>query len=162
MTAGAKQPSPVLRQLLRVPSALYDWHAGWLLGGRFLRLTHVGRRSGMCHHTVLEVVGHDRDRGEVIVMAGFGQSADWYRNIQAQPAVEVIVGRQRFSPIQRMLDEDEAVNVLADYERRNRWISPVVHRVLSWLVGWPYSGKPEERRKIVRQLPLVAFRPPAS
>jgi hypothetical protein len=54
------RPGPVLRRLLRAPSLLYDWHAGWLLGRRFLRLTHRGRRSGRRYRTVLEVVGTGR------------------------------------------------------------------------------------------------------
>ena len=40
----------------------------------------------------------------------------------------------------RVLGPREAVAVLADYERRNRWVAPLVGRVLSWLVGWRYGG----------------------
>jgi len=32
---------------------------------------------------------------------GFGRSADWYRNLQAAPPVEVVVGRDRFRPVHR-------------------------------------------------------------
>jgi hypothetical protein len=31
------RPGPIVRRLLRAPGLLYDWHAGWLLGHRFLR-----------------------------------------------------------------------------------------------------------------------------
>lgn len=147
------------RWLLRAPALLYRVHAGWLLGGWFLRLTHVGRRSGRQCRTVLEVIGANLAAGEVIVIAGLGRSADWYRNLQAHPAVEVVVGRRRFRPAHRVLDEPEAAAVLAAYERRNRWLAPVVHRVLSWLVGWSYDGSDSARRRLVRELPVVAFRP---
>lgn len=33
-------PGPLARRLLAVPARLYDCHAGWLLGQRFLLLTH--------------------------------------------------------------------------------------------------------------------------
>ena len=33
------------------------------------------------------------------------------------------------------------------------------HLVLSRLVGWRYGGGPTARRRLVRQLPVVAFRP---
>ena len=78
---------PNARRLLRAPARLYDWHAGWLLGPRFVRLTHVGRRSGRRHRTILELIGNDRATGELIVLVGMGPTADWFRNIQHGPAV---------------------------------------------------------------------------
>lgn len=149
----------MLHRLLRAPALLYRWNAGWLLGRRFLLLTHVGRRSGRRYQTVLEVIGTGPASGEVVVMAALGSSADWYRNVQAHPAAEVAIGGHRFRPIHRTLDEREAAAMLADYERRNRWVTPVVHRVLSALVGWRYDGGEGARRRLVHELPVVAFRP---
>lgn len=148
-----------LRALAQGPAWFHDRNMGWLLGHRFLVLTHVGRRSGRRHRTTLEVVHRDRHSGEVVVISGLGRRADWYRNIQAAPAVEIAIARERFRPQQRFLDEDEAVAVLADYERRNRWMTPVVRALLGWLVGRRYDGSETARRGLVRQLPLVAFRP---
>jgi deazaflavin-dependent oxidoreductase (nitroreductase family) len=153
------QPGPIVRRLLRAPGLLYDWHAGWLLGHRFLRLTHLGRRSGRRYRTMLEVVGTGQAPGEVVVVAGLGRSADWFRNLQAGRGVEVAIGRRRFRPRHRVLGPREAVAVLADYERRNRWVAPLVRRVLSWLVGWRYDGSDGARRRLAGQLPLVALRP---
>ncbi|MGH9046502.1 MAG: nitroreductase family deazaflavin-dependent oxidoreductase [Acidimicrobiales bacterium] len=147
------------RRIFHLPTRLYDWHLGWLLGRRFLRLTHVGRRSGRTYHTVLEVIGSGHD--ELYVMAGFGGSADWYQNLQQHPALEVAVGRRRFAPAHRNLDLTEAASVLGDYERRNRLMGFAVRRVLSRLVGWPYDGSPDARTRIVRELPIVAFALPA-
>lgn len=147
------------RRLLRAPALLYRWNAGWLLGRRFLLLTHVGRRSGRRYQTVLEVIGTDSASGEVVVITARGGSADWYRNVQAHPATEVAIGRHRFRPVHRVLDEREAAAMLADYERRNRWVTPVIHRVLSALLDWRYDGSDDARRRLVRELPVVAFRP---
>ncbi|HEX3792911.1 MAG TPA: nitroreductase/quinone reductase family protein, partial [Acidimicrobiales bacterium] len=95
-TCGAsvtsRRPGPIVRWLLRAPARLYDWNLGWLLGHRFVRLTHVGRRSGRRYHTMLEVIGTGSERNEVIVVAGLGSSADWYRNIQVHSAVEIAIG----------------------------------------------------------------------
>lgn len=154
-----RRPGPLTRKLLRAPAVLYDRNLGWLLGGRFLRLTHVGRKSGRAYRTVLEVVGRNTADGEVLVVAGLGRTSDWFRNIQAAPAVEVAVGRRRFRPEFRVLEEDEATAVLGDYERRNRVIAPVVRKMLGWLVGWRYDGSAAARRRLVRELPVVAFRP---
>lgn len=70
-----------------------------------------------------------------------------------------MVGRERFAPTHRELDVDEAAAVLADYERRNRLAAPVVRRVLSRLVGWRYDGSEQARRRLVRERPVLAFRP---
>jgi deazaflavin-dependent oxidoreductase (nitroreductase family) len=102
----------VVRALFRAPARLYERDLGWLLGDRFLCLTHVGRKSGRRYRTVLEVIGTDKASGEVMVIAGMGPSADWYRNIQASPAVEVVVGRRRFTPAHRTLDETEAAALM--------------------------------------------------
>lgn len=154
-----RTPGPLVRWLLRVPARLYDWNAGWLLGQRFLLLTHVGRRTGRRHQTVLEVIGRRPAAGEFLVIAGLGRSANWYRNIQAQPAIEVAVSRQRFRAQHRTLSEDEAAAALVDYERRNRLAAPVARRLLSWLVGWRYDASDVARRRLVRELPVIAFRP---
>jgi deazaflavin-dependent oxidoreductase (nitroreductase family) len=151
------RPGPVLRRLLAAPLWLYRARLGWLLGRRFLMLTHVGRRSGRTYRTVVEVVA--RPDGEYVAVAGFGPTTDWLRNVEAGGGREVAVGRQTFRPAVRRLDVDEAARVLADYERRNRLAAPVVRAVLSRLVGWRYTGTDEERRRLVTERPLVAFRP---
>ena len=90
---------------------------------------------------------------------GLGPSSDWYRNIQANPPTEVAIGRRRFVPSHRTLDEAEAVAVLTGYERGNRLVTPALRLVLSKLVGWRYDSSDAARRRLVGQLPLVAFRP---
>ena len=135
----------------------YDHGLGRLLGERFLCLTHVGRRSGRRYRTVLEVIG--RRGSEYFVIAGMGPSSDWYRNIRANPPVEVIVGRRGFEAACRWPDETESAAVVAEYERRNAMVTPVLRLVLSRLLGWRYDGSPLARRRLVTQLPVVALRP---
>jgi deazaflavin-dependent oxidoreductase (nitroreductase family) len=157
---AGRRPGAFARRLLRAPARLYDWHAGWLLGHRFLRLTHVGRRTGRPYRTMLEVIGTRPDSGEFLVIAAVGgRSASWYRNLQARPALEVAVGRLRFRPEHRTLDEREAMAALADFERRNRVVAPVVRIVLGRLAGRRYDGSEEGRRRLVQELPVVALRP---
>lgn len=151
------RPNPALRAVFRAPVRLYEHGFGWMLGTRFCCLTHVGRRSGRRYRTVLEVLGL---RGEeVIVIAGLGPSSDWFRNMRAGSSAHVQVGRAGFTAEYRVLSPAEAADVVADYERRNRLIQPVLRRVLTALVGWSYDGSQAARERLVRQLPLVAFRP---
>jgi deazaflavin-dependent oxidoreductase (nitroreductase family) len=152
----------VLWYLFRAPVYLYRWGLGWLFGHRCLLLTHIGRRTGRRHQTVLEVVEYRKEGPEVVVANGFGPDCDWLRNIEAKPGEEVTVGSQHFVASHRFLGEEEAMRVIQAYEYRNRFIAPIVRRGFSWLLGWQYRGGENDRRQLVRQLPLIAFRPRAS
>ncbi|HET6873745.1 MAG TPA: nitroreductase family deazaflavin-dependent oxidoreductase [Acidimicrobiales bacterium] len=148
------------RRLFRAPTRLYRWRLGWVLGHRFVLLEHYGRRTGRRYETVLEVVKWEPD-GEVVVVSGWGRAADWYRNVLARPVVTVTLATRRFPATHRVLSPDEAARVLADYEDRNRYLRPVINRVLSRLAGWRYDGSDQARRRLTEQLPLVALRPTA-
>lgn len=156
-----KPPGPVLRTLLKAPNLLYRWNAGWLLGHRFVRIEHTGRRSGTRYDTVVEVLSWDRGSGEVIVMSGWGPTADWYRNVRAGTPTAISFGRDPSPVTHRDLGDDEAVKVLSAYEERNRWITPIVRRVLGLLSGTTYDGSDESRRAVIRALPLMALVPVA-
>jgi len=59
-----------------------------------LLLEHVGRKSGARRYAVLEVV--DRPgTDEYVIVSGFGERAQWYRNVVANPHVRVSVGLRR-------------------------------------------------------------------
>jgi deazaflavin-dependent oxidoreductase (nitroreductase family) len=143
----------------RVPVYLYRWRLGWLLGKRLLLLTHIGRRTGRRRQTVLEVVEYRKEGPEAVVVNGFGPDCDWVRNIEAGPGEEVTVGSRHFVASHRFLGEEEAMTVIQGYEHRNRFIAPIVRRGFSWLLGWQYHGGESDRRRLIRQLPLLAFRP---
>lgn len=151
-------PGPILRRVFLLPNALYRHRLGWLLGRRFLQVSHRGRRSGRLHHTVLEVVRRDRATGAVTVVAGFGARADWLRNLQAAPAESVTTGRSTFVPRQRFLTPEEGAEVLRHYERRNRLAAPLIRWVLGRLAGFRYDGSATGRRRAAEVLPMVEFR----
>jgi deazaflavin-dependent oxidoreductase (nitroreductase family) len=116
-----------------------------------LLLTHTGRRTGIRHHTVLEVVEYRPEGPEVVVVNGFGRNSDWVLNIEAGPGEEVTVGSRHFVASHRFLDEEEGAKVIQGYEHRNWFIAPIVRRGFSWLMGWQYHGSDAERRELVRQ-----------
>ncbi len=73
---------------------LFMWRLGlgpWIniwpkVLGRIGVITHIGRKSGLKRQTPVNYALVD---GEVYCTAGFGRISDWYRNIQANPNVEV-------------------------------------------------------------------------
>jgi hypothetical protein len=66
---------------------------------------------------------------------------------------------ERFAPLDRELSGDKATTLLADYERRTRYLAPLIRRLLSWLVGWRYDGTESARERLVAELPFGALRP---
>ena len=56
------------------------------LSGQIMVLVHVGRKTGRIRRTPVNYVILD---GDVYCTAGFGAVADWYRNLLANPQVEV-------------------------------------------------------------------------
>jgi deazaflavin-dependent oxidoreductase (nitroreductase family) len=63
------------------------WINLWPSGsGRIMVITHVGRKSGRRFRTPLNYAEID---GDLYCTAGFGPGSDWYRNVLANPQVEV-------------------------------------------------------------------------
>ena len=151
--------TPLLRAVFRLPVYVYHWRLGWLFGHRFLLLSHTGRRTGRYHETVLEVLEYRKAAREAVVMSGFGRNANWLRNIATSRRCEVTIGAHQFVAAHRFLEADEAVGVLSAYERHHRLLAPLIHLVLTRLLGWRYHGHDGERRRLVAQLPLIGFRP---
>lgn len=150
-----ERPRGVLRLLLRLPIYLYRLDLGWLLGRRFLLVTHRGRKTGLLRQAVVEVIHYDPQTQESIVLAALGERADWYRNIQASPALDVQTGRSRYVPQHRVLTTDEAYATWTAFER----VHPVESRVADVILGWSYDHTPAGRRDLARTIRLVAFRP---
>jgi deazaflavin-dependent oxidoreductase (nitroreductase family) len=70
---------------------------GFLFGHRMLMLEHIGRKSGARRYAVLEVV--DRPGADTyVIVSGFGERSQWYRNVVADPRVRVSIGLRYRAP----------------------------------------------------------------
>jgi deazaflavin-dependent oxidoreductase (nitroreductase family) len=143
--------------LFRTPLWLYRRDRGWMLGRTFLMLVHVGRKTGQPHETVAMVLAADDDTGEVVIVSAWGPDADWLRNLRAGPARQVRIGRDRFVPEHRFLDEEEGVAVGIAFRHRH----PVRVRLMSAILGWGDMRNDRVVRDFVQGHPLVALRPNA-
>jgi deazaflavin-dependent oxidoreductase (nitroreductase family) len=66
---------------------LGPWINAWpQVGGRIMVITHTGRKTGIRRHTPVNYTIVD---GQVYCTAALGSISDWYRNIMANPEVEV-------------------------------------------------------------------------
>ena len=92
-----RRPGRLAVAFFRLPLKAYQHNAGPALGRTFVTFTHVGRKTGQPHQTVAMVLGDNTATGEAVICAGWGPHTDWYRNLQAHPAVNVQLGGQTFA-----------------------------------------------------------------
>ncbi len=150
-----KPPAGLMRLAFRFPIWFYRAGLGRLLGDRFLELTHTGRKTGLKRHTVLEVVRHDESTGVFYIAAGFGESSDWYRNIRADPHVEVRSGGRHIRAIAVPLGEQEAGDELLNYARRH----PRAFKELVRFMGYRMDGTEADIHALGRYVRLFALTP---
>lgn len=153
---GALPPRGLLRVAARLPIWCYRWRLGWLLGNRFLLLTHTGRRSGRPRHVVLEVVRRDPASGVCIVASGWGEASDWHRNLRKTPAVTVHFGRRQFAARAECLAPAETEAELREYARDHPHAFRAIARLLT---GQRVAGTEQDFRRLRESVPMVALRP---
>jgi deazaflavin-dependent oxidoreductase (nitroreductase family) len=147
---------------MKMPLVLYRLGLGWVLGKRFMCLTHVGRKSGKVYHTVLAVLRFDENTREIYAVSPWSES-NWYRNIQAAPALEVETGdirhvRVGYRPVQRSLSPEEIAALFIEFRTHH----PIFSRLVARIPGWKIDSTYEEFIVLARTLRGVAFGPDIS
>jgi deazaflavin-dependent oxidoreductase (nitroreductase family) len=128
--------------------------AAWLgtpLSGCQLLLTTTGRRSGLRRDTPL---GYFVAEGAAWVLAGYGASTHWYRNLLADPAVEVLMPAR--APFHARAEE------ILDPVVRGRIIPPLVRSMglPGSLIGANPATVTDERiLELVAWVPLIRLVP---
>ncbi len=148
------KPTGLRKWVYALPRHLYALHLGWLFDHKFLLLTHRGRKTGLIRRTVIAVMLYDRRKQESMVLAGYGKDSDWYRNLQAHPALEIQTGFCRYRPTQRFLTEEEVYALLARFAHRIRFAL----RVASYTA---FDGSEQQLRALAKVIGGVAFSPQA-
>lgn len=135
----------IAKAVIRPMSSANTWLyriSGGRIGGRFLGgapvllLTTIGRRSGAARTAPLLYL---RDGENLVVVAsqvGMSTHPLWYRNLEANPDVEVEIGRERSKRLaRRASDAEKAVlwprliemyRDFADYQARTERNIPVL------------------------------------
>ncbi|GGN99305.1 hypothetical protein GCM10011610_67140 [Nocardia rhizosphaerihabitans] len=138
------------RWLVRAPIWLYRAGLGFLLGRRLLMLRHTGRSSGVARYVVLEVV--DRPSADsFVVVSGFGTTAQWYRNVLADPKVGLWIGRRRdVSATAAPLTEDDSATTLDRYARAHPEAWAKLRATIEQATGAPVVTLPMVRLSVDR------------
>jgi deazaflavin-dependent oxidoreductase (nitroreductase family) len=143
------------RWLFRTPLLVYRAGLGWLFGHRLVMIVHRGRRSGRWRQVVVEVVVRDPATGVVTVASGYGPTANWYRNLLANPDAEIVLGSRRLAVRARPIPAEEGAELMVDYARRR----PRSARMVARQVGVPVDGSEASWRVLGRALPYVRLEP---
>lgn len=152
-THQPKPPSGLSRLLFRLPIFLYRLGLGGVMGGRFVLLNHIGRKSGQPRQAVVEVVRHDPANDSYIIASGFGEKAQWFQNLVHTPDITIQVGRRKLPVHARRLSPQEGADEMAGYARRN----PQAARSLSRFMGFEVDGTDAGYRQLGQQLPFIAL-----
>src|SRR6266545_3294079 len=124
--ADRPRAAGLARWFFKTPALVYVGPLAWLLATRsILLLETTGRRSGQPRRVTLSFM--PLPGGRFIVFAGWGERADWYRNIRAEPRVVVRIGGRRFVATARpVADRAERAALMRDMSARSAHIGPPV------------------------------------
>jgi deazaflavin-dependent oxidoreductase (nitroreductase family) len=144
----------IFRWIFKLPIVLYDLGLSSGMSDQVLLLTTTGRKTGKPRRTPLGYT-YDPELDANVVVAGWEGNTDWYRNLEANPQVEVQIGRTRFASTAQMLSRSERMRLLQRYVELN----PFAVGMLEHLTGVRYDGSWESMEQLVVHLPAVAFAP---
>jgi deazaflavin-dependent oxidoreductase (nitroreductase family) len=150
--AARRAPRGLVRRLFRIPVWCYRHGLGRVVGGQVLALATRGRRSGRIHVNAMRYE-HDPRTDTYFVLSGWDGATDWYRNVRADPAVGVAVGRRRFRSTASLLSSEEGVAVLRSYLARNPFAAATIRKE----TGIEFDGRSETLLAIARRYPAVAL-----
>jgi hypothetical protein len=151
---ASQKPPAFISQFFKLPLIFYRLGLGWMMGKYFMVLTHVGRRSGKVHQSVLAVAAYDAKTQEIKAVSPWS-SSNWFRNIQVTPALEVRTAGVRYAPVQRFLSPEEIASLFILFRRQH----PIFSRMVARIPGWNLDSTYEEFLELARTLRGVAFLP---
>jgi deazaflavin-dependent oxidoreductase (nitroreductase family) len=102
---------PLGRVAFKAPLTLWRMGLGRLLGGVMVVITHTGRKSGLPRRTMTE---YQRDGETIYVPVAFGDRAQWYQNIAADPRVTLQTDRGARSMLAHRVTGDEELGRVYD------------------------------------------------
>jgi deazaflavin-dependent oxidoreductase (nitroreductase family) len=140
-----------------MPIGLYRLGLAGQLGQSTLLLTTRGRKTGLRRTTALNYLTED---DVTYVLSGLGPSSDWLRNLQADPHVQVQVGRLRFDALAHVIaNPAEHRRILCLWaEQSLRTAPPPAVQGLLRRIGFDYNASVRRHMEEDPPPPIVALR----
>ena len=147
-------PSLFLQKIFRVPVYLYKWGLGWMFGKRFVSFEHIGRKSGKHYQSVVEVVEIEKETGNVIVVAGYGNQAQWYKNLKQMSTTSIQLGSKKLTAKVEMISPEDGADIMLRYTNRYGKLTGMLFSMM----GYDWDGTEQGTRKIaIDHLRFVRF-----
>ncbi|MGD2027773.1 MAG: nitroreductase family deazaflavin-dependent oxidoreductase [Anaerolineales bacterium] len=120
------------------------------LSGYIMVIKHTGRKSGKRYYTPTNYVIFE---GKVYCISGFGRGADWYLNLKAEPAAEIILPGGAFTGrMEEVEEQSEALKICKQIFKNAGFAG--------FLEGYnPWSAPDEKFLKTLKRAPVLRFRP---
>ncbi|MBI2942058.1 MAG: nitroreductase family deazaflavin-dependent oxidoreductase [Chloroflexi bacterium] len=118
--------------------------------GYIMVLKARGWKTGRVRHTPLNYAIVD---GQVYCLAGFGRAAHWYRNLRADPHVEILLPSGPLSGVvEEVADPDESARAVRQILKNGGFAG--------FFLGFnPFTAPDEVLRERTRGLPVLRIRP---
>jgi len=119
-----------------------------------LLLTTTGRKSGQPRVTPLQFEEVD---GEIYVASARGPAADWFKNLQANPNVQVQLGRRAFAALAEPVTDPARIAGFLALRLRRRPL--MVRLILHLFDGLPLRFTPADLEALAREKTMVILHP---
>jgi deazaflavin-dependent oxidoreductase (nitroreductase family) len=118
--------------------------------GYIMVVKTIGRKTGRERYVPVNYAIQD---GNIYCMAGFGKGTHWYRNLQAQPNIEIIIPSGPLAGLaQDATNSEEATRVIRQLLKNSGFVG--------FIAGFnPYTESDTELRKKTKGFPLVRICP---
>jgi deazaflavin-dependent oxidoreductase (nitroreductase family) len=153
MAGFSQTPKFILRLIHLPPRIVYAIGFGSLIGNVILLLTTTGRKSGKPRVTPLQ---YEEIDGKIYLGAALGQKADWFRNIQANPKVEVRVKSQKLSGLAEVITDTKQITDFLEVRLRQH---PKMIGAMLRAEGIRMPPERSDLEQYATQLTLVAIKP---
>jgi deazaflavin-dependent oxidoreductase (nitroreductase family) len=114
-----QEPGKLLWAINRIPTWIFKLRLGRLFGSRFAMITHRGRKSGRPRTVIVETADGSIESGRLVYIVAYGKRAQWYKNLQAGPAISIeIAGSVYRQPRHELLTPEGTEQAIAGYWKR--------------------------------------------
>ena len=151
--------SRVLRRILKFINVffmvpLFRLGLGSFVGnpitGYIMVVKTIGRKTGKERYVPVNYAIRD---GNIYCMAGFGKGTHWYRNLQSQPNIEIIIPSGPLAGVaEDATNSEEATHILRQILKNSGFAG--------FFAGFnPFAISDTELREKTKDFPLVRIRP---
>ncbi len=142
-----------MKKVQRIHRVLYAIGMGPVVGRIILLITTVGRKTGRKHVTPVQ---YELIDGKYYIGSARGMKSDWYRNLQANPNVEVQVKSLHFSGCAETITDPKRISDFLDHRLHTH---PIMVGMMMKMHGLPMQPSTQQLEELAGTLALVVIQP---